>query len=105
MTITYRQLYEFGSVIGFIELLLQLVTTSKDYAFTVLHSSQIAKGHTSSSQPDTIFTSRCLVAAANGGRSPSCGFANCPRPQLPTSKSNNSQQLNPSSNLINLLTH
>jgi hypothetical protein len=30
-------------------------------------------------------TSRCLVAASNGGRSPSSSFPNCPRPQLPAS--------------------
>jgi hypothetical protein len=26
-----------------------------------------------------VFTSRCLVGASNGGRSPSSGFQNCPR--------------------------
>jgi hypothetical protein len=31
------------------------------------------------------FTSRCLVAAPNGGRSSTSGFPNCPRPQLPAS--------------------
>jgi hypothetical protein len=50
----------FGSVIGFIESL-QLVTASKDYALTVLHSSQITIGLTRSSQSVTVFTSRCLV--------------------------------------------
>jgi hypothetical protein len=34
--------------------------------------------HTRSSQ--RVFTSRCLVAASNGGRSPSSGFPNCLRP-------------------------
>jgi hypothetical protein len=34
----------FGSIIEFIELL-QLVTTSKDYALTVLHTSQITIEH------------------------------------------------------------
>jgi hypothetical protein len=33
----------------------------------------------------SIVTSRCLVAAFNGGRSPSSGFPNCPRLQLPAS--------------------
>jgi hypothetical protein len=37
-----------------------------------------------------VFTSRCLVAAFNGGRSLSSGFQNCPRPQLPHSNNNNS---------------
>jgi hypothetical protein len=31
----------------------------------------------------SLFTSRCLVATFNGGRSPSSRFPNCPRPQLP----------------------
>jgi hypothetical protein len=30
----------------------------------------------------SVFTSHCFVAASNGGRSPSCGFPNCSRPQL-----------------------
>jgi hypothetical protein len=42
---------------------------------------------------------RCLAAAFNGERSPSSGFPNCPRPQLPASHSNTSQQLNPSGSL------
>jgi hypothetical protein len=51
-----------GLVIRFIELL-QLVTTSKDYAVTILHTSQITIGHTRSSHSATVFTSHCLVAA------------------------------------------
>jgi hypothetical protein len=51
--------------------LLQLVPTSNDYALTVLH--------TWSSQSVTVITNRCLVAASNGGRSPSPGFPNFPR--------------------------
>jgi hypothetical protein len=50
-----------------------------------------------------VFTSRCLVAAFNGERSPSSGFTNGPRPQLPASNSNSSQQLNLSSSLTNSL--
>jgi hypothetical protein len=38
----------FGLIIGFSELV-QLVTISKDYAFTVLQTSQITIGHTRSS--------------------------------------------------------
>jgi hypothetical protein len=53
----------FGLVIRLIELL-QLVTTSKDSAITVLHTSPVTIGHTRSSQPVTVFTSRCLVAAS-----------------------------------------
>jgi hypothetical protein len=33
----------------------------------------------------SVFTSRCLVAASNGGGAPFSGFPNCPRPQLPVS--------------------
>jgi hypothetical protein len=69
---------EFGLVIGFLEIL-QLVTTSKDYALTVLHQTQITIRHTRSSRSVTVFTNRCLVTAFNGGRSPSSGFPNCPR--------------------------
>jgi hypothetical protein len=57
----------FGLVIGFIELL-QLVTASKDYALTVLHTSQTTIGHTWSSHSVTVFISRCLIAASNDGR-------------------------------------
>jgi hypothetical protein len=47
-------------VIGVIEFL-QLVTTRKNYALTVPHTSQITIVHTRSVK---IFTSRCLVAVA-----------------------------------------
>jgi hypothetical protein len=33
----------------------------------------------------SVFTSLCLVVASNGGRQPSSGFLNSPRPQLPAS--------------------
>jgi hypothetical protein len=69
--------------------------TSKDYAVTVLHISQVTISHTRSSQPVTVFTSRCFVVASNGRYSPSSGFPNGHRPQLPASNSNSSQ-LNPS---------
>jgi hypothetical protein len=91
-------------VLGFIELL-QLVTTSKGYALTVLHTSQITIGHIRSSQSVTDFYCRCLVAASNGGRSLSSGHPNCPRPQLQASHSNISQQLDPSGYLANSLTN
>jgi hypothetical protein len=61
-----------------------------DYAVTVLYTSQITTGHTRFSQSVIPFTNCCLVAASNGGRSPSSGFPNCPRPQLPASHSNSS---------------
>jgi hypothetical protein len=90
-------------VIGFIEFL-QLVTTSKDYGLTVLHTSQSTIRHTRSSQSVTVFTSRCSVTASNGGHIPSSQFPNCPRPQLPASNSKISEQL-PPQQLSNQLTH
>jgi hypothetical protein len=47
------------------------------------------------------FTSRCSVAAFNGGRSPQSGFANCPRASA--SNSNGSQELNRSNHLTHSL--
>jgi hypothetical protein len=70
---------EFKSVIRITELL-QLVITSKDYALTVLHTSQVSIKHIRSSPPVTLFISRCFVTAFNGGPSLSSGFSNCPRP-------------------------
>jgi hypothetical protein len=46
--------------------------------------------------PQSRLNSRCLVAASNGGPSFFSGFPNCPRPHIPASHSNSSQQLNPS---------
>jgi hypothetical protein len=71
-----------------------LVITSKDYALTVLHTSQITIGHTRSSDSVTVFNSHCLVVASNSEHSPSSGFLNYPWPQLPASHSNSSQQWN-----------
>jgi hypothetical protein len=81
-----------------------LPLTFKDYALTVLHTSQITIGHTRFYQSVTAFASRCLVAATNGGRSPSSGFLNGSQPQLPVSQ-NSSQPLNCSSPLTKSLTH
>jgi hypothetical protein len=94
----------FELLIGFIEPL-QIVTTSTDYRITRLHTSEIAIGYIRSSQSATVFTGRCLVTASKGGRSPSSGFSNCPRSQLPVSLSNSSQKLNPSSYLTYELTN
>jgi hypothetical protein len=41
----------------------------------------------------SVFTSRCLTAVYKGGRSPSSGLPNCPRPQLPASHYNYNSQL------------
>jgi hypothetical protein len=83
--VTCFRLYTgFGLALVFTELL-QLVTASEDYAITVLHTSEITIGHPRSSQAVIVFTSRCLVAACNVGRSPSSGFPNdppCPSYQL-----------------------
>jgi hypothetical protein len=78
----------FGLIIGFIE----LFDTARDYRhFTITHTHTTVHSH--------VFTSRCLVAVSNGGRSPSSGFPNCPRFQLPNSHSNSSQRLRLSSPL------
>jgi hypothetical protein len=73
----------FGLVGGFIERL-QNAATNNYGRLTELHTPKMttATAHIKSSQ---FFTSRCLVAAFNGGRSRSSGFPNCPRPQLPAS--------------------
>jgi hypothetical protein len=70
-----------------------------DYVLTVLRTSEITIGHTRSSQSVTVFTSRYLVAISNGGRSPSSDFPRSPRPQLPASHTNSSQELNLGSSL------
>jgi hypothetical protein len=49
--------------------------------------------------PRSLVYCRCMVVASNGGRSPSCGFPNGPRPQLPASNSDSSQLPYPSSDL------
>jgi hypothetical protein len=82
-----------GLVIGFIGPL-QIVTTSKAYASTVLHTSQITVGHTSPSQSVTVVTSRCLVAVSNSGRFPSIGLTECPGDHPAACNSNSSQRLN-----------
>jgi hypothetical protein len=57
--------------------LLQLLTTSRDYALTALHTTQITVRYTRFSQSFTALTSR-LAVAFNSGHSPSSGFPNCP---------------------------
>jgi hypothetical protein len=61
----YCHVYGGGLVIRFIEIL-QLATTSRDYALTVLYTLQVTIGHTWSSQSITVFTRRCLVSASYG---------------------------------------
>jgi hypothetical protein len=72
--------------------LLHTLETVLDY--TVLYSSPL---HTHKC-PQSLLHCHCLVVASNSRRSTSCGFLNCPRPQLPASNSNSSQ-LNPSHSL------
>jgi hypothetical protein len=79
-------------LIGFVEIL-QLVTTSEDHALTVLHTSQITIGPTWSSRSVSLHYP-LLGSGFNCKRSPSSGFPNCPRPQLPASHNNSSQHLN-----------
>jgi hypothetical protein len=57
----------FGLVVGFIG----LFDTARDYTL------QVTVTHTSIHSH--VFTSRCLIAASNGGRSPYSGFPNYPR--------------------------
>jgi hypothetical protein len=71
----------FGLVIRSTERILRLTTISY-IAFTTLHTLQITTTQTKSSQSATSSSTRCLVAASNGGRTLSSGFPNCPRPQL-----------------------
>jgi hypothetical protein len=80
----------FGLMIGFIG----LFDTARDYnlQFTVMHIHTIVHSR--------VFTS-LMVTASNGGRSPSSGFPNCPRSQLPASNSNPWQRLYRSSPVTN----
>jgi hypothetical protein len=69
-----------------------------------LHFTTHSYTHIQTSVHNRVFTCCCLVVASNGGYSPSSGFPNYPRPQLPASHSYSSQQLNPSSSLSNSIT-
>jgi hypothetical protein len=54
----------------------------------------------------TVTSSMLLLGSGfNGLRSPSSGFPNCPRAQLPASKSSSSQRLSLNSSPTKLLTH
>jgi hypothetical protein len=61
--------------------------------------------HTRTTVHSHVFASRCLVAAFNGGRFPTSGLPNCPRPQIPACHNNSLQWLNRSSHLTHWLTH
>jgi hypothetical protein len=84
----------FGLATGFIG----LFDTARDY------TSQFTITHTHTSIHNHVFSSRCLVADSNDGRSPSSRFSNSPRPQLPASHGNSSQRLYLSCSLILWLT-
>jgi hypothetical protein len=82
-------LTDFGLVNGHIG----LFVTAHDYTlhFTITHT-----------LVSTITSSLSLLGNGfHDERSPSSGFANGPRPQLPASHSNSSQHLNPSGYLTN----
>jgi hypothetical protein len=72
----YRLQTGFILVIGFIELL-QAITTNTDYACTVLHTSEITIGHTTSSQSVSLHYP-LLGSGFNSRRSPSSGFPTVP---------------------------
>jgi hypothetical protein len=72
----------FGLVIGFTEHF-QKVTTNNHDSSIVLHTQKITV--TTSHIKSSVFTTRCLVAASNDGRSPSFVFPNCPQPQFSAS--------------------
>jgi hypothetical protein len=60
--------------------------------------------YTQTSVLSDVFTSRCLAAVSNCGRSLSSGFPNSPWPQPPASN-NSSQRLSPSSPLTDKLSN
>jgi hypothetical protein len=75
-------------VTGFTEHI-QNVTANNYSSLTVTHSKDHCNYGTH--KAFSVFTSRCVVVASNGGRCPWSGFPNCARPQLPTSHNSNSQ--------------
>jgi hypothetical protein len=101
----YCHVYEwpctgFGLMIGFIG----LFYTARDYTlrFTITHARTHRHAHTG--VHSHVFTSHFLIAASNGGCSPSLGFPNYLRPQLPAFHSNSSQWLNPRNSLTQWIT-
>jgi hypothetical protein len=77
----------FGLVIGFI-VELQNVPTNIHDSLTELHTQKISVT-TPHIKVFSVFSSRFLVAASKGGRSPSSGFPICLRPQLQLLTSHN----------------
>jgi hypothetical protein len=70
--------YERGSelIIGFTDHL-QIVTTTNHSAIADLHNLHISRARNKPSQ-SAVFTSRCLVATSNDGRSSYYGLPNYP---------------------------
>jgi hypothetical protein len=64
----------------------------------------VTRTRTHASVYSHTFSSRCSVAASNGGISPYSGFPNYPRPQLSASNSDSSERLNLFSCLTNSVT-
>jgi hypothetical protein len=87
----------FGLMIGFLDSVICVTTLYNSLLHTHTHTHISVHSH--------VCTSRCSAAASNSRCSPSSGFSNCPRPQLPAFHSNSSQWLNLSSSLTDWLTH
>jgi hypothetical protein len=66
-----------------------LVTTDNHDSHTELHTPKTAVT-TVYRSVFSVFSSRCLVVASNGGRFPSSGFPKFPWPQIPSSYNCNS---------------
>jgi hypothetical protein len=67
---------------------LENVTTNNYDDLTELHTPKVTVATAHTKEIFSVFRSRCLVAAPNGGHPPSSGFPKYPRPQiqqLPTS--------------------
>jgi hypothetical protein len=84
--------------------LLQLVTTSNIHDLTVFRPSQVTVSYAQSSQSVTVFTSRCLLKASNGGLYLFYGFPKYPRSQLQSSNCNSSHNMSHNSPLAHWFT-
>jgi hypothetical protein len=69
--------------------------------WTLQHTTHDYTSQITVTQTSVLSLLQSPLATFNGGRSPSSGFPNCPRPQLPDPITNSSQGLN----FSNFLTH